>query len=263
MAIEITPLTKADIAGSIECIQKAFADDPYFLWLFDQTKFNVKRNTVSLTGHYLHGLHTAAPVFVAREVPSAADSTEKAAVAVDEVECASSSSSSSSASVTAAATSPESTILGISSWYAPHPPGNPEPWSHWVQEWILSIRQLVNIIRFGGRGGLNVKRYKTWKARQAEAQAKVWTDPRGYYFCNVVAVDDRARGKGVGRKLIEAVTRRADEEGMPCYLESSKLEPNVAIYRKMGFELVDEITCEEGGEQCTLYAMIRQPQTKA
>lgn len=95
-----------------------------------------------------------------------------------------------------------------------------------------------------------MRRYKTWKARQAIAQARIWQDPRGYYFCNVVAVSDLARGKGVGRRLIEAVTSVADREGMPCYLESSKFVPNVAIYRKMGFELVGEIECEEGGEVC-------------
>jgi hypothetical protein len=35
MAIDILPLTKADIPGAVICIQKAFADDPYFRWVFD------------------------------------------------------------------------------------------------------------------------------------------------------------------------------------------------------------------------------------
>lgn len=35
MAIEVVPLTEADIPGAIEVIQRAFADDPYFKWVFD------------------------------------------------------------------------------------------------------------------------------------------------------------------------------------------------------------------------------------
>ena len=38
MAIEIIPLTEEDIPGTIECIQQAFADDPYFNWVFDSSK---------------------------------------------------------------------------------------------------------------------------------------------------------------------------------------------------------------------------------
>lgn len=33
--MEITRMTEADIDGAIDCIQKAFAKDPYNLWVFD------------------------------------------------------------------------------------------------------------------------------------------------------------------------------------------------------------------------------------
>lgn len=35
MAIEIVPLAKSDIPGAVDCVQKAFADDPYFQWVFN------------------------------------------------------------------------------------------------------------------------------------------------------------------------------------------------------------------------------------
>lgn len=35
MAIEVVRLTEADIPEAIEVIQQAFADDPYFEWVFD------------------------------------------------------------------------------------------------------------------------------------------------------------------------------------------------------------------------------------
>lgn len=59
---------------------------------------------------------------------------------------------------------------------------------------------------------------------------------------------------GVGKKLMENVTEKADQEGMPCYLESSKGYPNVCIYEKMGFELVREIECADGGDVCKVCA---------
>lgn len=55
---------------------------------------------------------------------------------------------------------------------------------------------------------------------------------------------------GVGKKLMEDVMEKADRENMPCYLESSKGYPNVAIYEKMGFELIKEIECVDGGDVC-------------
>ena len=50
--------------------------------------------------------------------------------------------------------------------------------------------------------------------------------------------------------LFEAVTKRADEEGRRCYLESSKNVPNVAIYQRMGFEMALEMECRDGGDAC-------------
>ena len=46
------------------------------------------------------------------------------------------------------------------------------------------------------------------------------------------------------------MTRKADLEGAPCYLESSRNVPNVQIYERLGFRLVKEMRCEEGGDVC-------------
>lgn len=71
-----------------------------------------------------------------------------------------------------------------------------------------------------------------------------------------------AQGKGIGRKLFEVVTDRADREGIKCYLESSKMFPNVEIYRKMGFEMVRVMDCVDGKDVCKLFCMIREPKQK-
>lgn len=38
MTIDVVPLSEADIPEAIEIIQTAFADDPYFTWVFDADK---------------------------------------------------------------------------------------------------------------------------------------------------------------------------------------------------------------------------------
>ena len=111
-----------------------------------------------------------------------------------------------------------------------------------------------------GRGGLNVKRYYIWKAAQAAAQKELWTDEKGYYFCNIVTVLPEAQGKGVGKMLFKEVTDVADREGRKCYLESGRAEPNMAIYGRMGFELKKEMVCDDDGDAITLYCMFREPQ---
>ncbi|CAA9965052.1 hypothetical protein CFE70_007906 [Pyrenophora teres f. teres 0-1] len=66
------------------------------------------------------------------------------------------------------------------------------------------------------------------------------------------------RGKGHARKLIEHVTKVADREGRPCYLESSNAA-NPPIYRKFGFEVTRQINLQRGGRNIPLDIMVREP----
>lgn len=150
-----------------------------------------------------------------------------------------------------ASTTPDR-VLGVAMWTAPTPASAPVSWSAWLDGWLLWLKQGLLNARFLGRGGLRTNRYWIWKARQAEAQGELWTDPQGYYFCNVVTVLPEAQGKGIGKRLFDVVLQRADREGRCAYLESSRMEPNVHIYEKMGFRLVKEMTCEEGGDVCNV-----------
>lgn len=110
-----------------------------------------------------------------------------------------------------------------------------------------------------GRGGLNVKRYYIWKSAQAAAQQELWSDPLGYYFCNIVTVLPEAQGRGIGKALMGDILQRADREGRRYYLESSRREPNVGIYERMGFEMVREMGCDDEGEGIELFCMTREP----
>ncbi|GFN18955.1 hypothetical protein AtubIFM54640_008337 [Aspergillus tubingensis] len=232
MPIEVTDLTEADIPAAIEIIQTAFAEDPYFKWVFDAENFNKQRNHDSLAVRCRWGINNA--IF---QVATDTDTSKS---------------------------SPgEKKIVGVSCWLPPTPPDTPETWYSWTQNWLLSFRQTLNNVWHFGRGGLRTNRYWIWKERQHEAQGQIWDDPKGYYFCNIVAVHPECQGLGVGRKLFEAVTDRADQEGVKCYLESSRNVPNVQIYEKMGFEMRKEMECRDGGDVCMLYCMVREPKTKS
>jgi len=71
--------------------------------------------------------------------------------------------------------------------------------------------------------------------------------------------------KAITKALSAVLTRVGFDKvvergGVKKALESSKYEPNVAIYERMGFRLVDEIECNDDGNTCRLFAMIRDPQ---
>lgn len=74
-----------------------------------------------------------------------------------------------------------------------------------------------------------------------------------HYYLAALGTDPPHQGKGVGSALIEPVLARADREGVPAYLESSK-EANVPFYRKHGFEVVQELTVPNGPR---VWAMLR------
>ncbi|KAL4951648.1 acyl-CoA N-acyltransferase [Aspergillus filifer] len=241
MEIQILPLTKPDIPDAVECIQTVFADDPFFQYMFDPDTYNIRRNAASLRAHFLHGLALNAPIYVAKQI---APNNYGQKVRPDKK---------------------SNPVVGICWWIPPTPTHTRVPFSHRTQDALLSLRQFLANIQFFGRGGLRLKRYKQWKSLQRQKHDSIWTDERGYYFCNVIAVRDEMRGRGLGRRLVEAVTDQADEEGMACYLESSKGMPNLRIYEKLGFQGKGEIECfdseKRGKEGVTLYCMIRPPTT--
>ena len=226
MPTKVTPITEQDIPGAVSCIQKAFERDPYNEWVFDKKNFSIERNSVSLSIRCKWGMQYAL-FHVAKD-----------------------------------ADDPKGKVLGVACWLAPRNPSAKQSWSDWYGDWSLWFSQ-VRMNLWHGRGGLNVKRYWIWKAAQAEAQDELWTDDRGYYFCNIVTVLPEAQGKGVGKLLFKMVTDLADDEGKRCYLESSRAEPNMAIYERMGFELKKEMVCNDEGDAITLYCMMREPSSSS
>ncbi|MCJ1415612.1 hypothetical protein MMC32_001944 [Xylographa parallela] len=218
MPVVVTPLKEADISGAIDCIQAAFAEDPYNRWVFnDRSAFSPARNRISLRIRCLWGIRNA--LFYVAKDPTAETEAGR------------------------------ERVLGVAMWLPLRKADKGESWDEWMQGWVLWGKQ-VGMNLWWGRGGLNVKRYYIWKQRQAQAQAALWDDPEGYYFCNIVTVLPSEQGRGIGKLLFQEVTRKADKEERKCYLESSLDEPNTKIYERLGFRKVKEMDCDDDGELC-------------
>ncbi|KAF2240026.1 acetyltransferas-like protein, partial [Viridothelium virens] len=223
MPLTIRDMKTEDIADAVAVVQKAFENDPYNRWVFDdRERFSLPRNRVSLGLRCRWGMRHA--LFqVAHE---------------------------------------KERLVGVAMWLPPHLSTPSPSWSSWIAGqyalWDLWVRQGVANI-FHGRSTLNIRRYYLWKEGQAKAQSELWKDPRGYYFCNIITVVPDSQGCGIGKALMEKVLEKADSEGRSAYLESSSFDPNVKIYEKMGFELKREMPLSDKGVDITLYCMIRPP----
>jgi len=69
-----------------------------------------------------------------------------------------------------------------------------------------------------------------------------------------LGVEPGQQQQGIGSLLIKPVLKRADEEGLPCFLETMK-EVNLAFYRKHGFRVADEKQIADGGPH--IWALLR------
>lgn len=84
--------------------------------------------------------------------------------------------------------------------------------------------------------------------------AKPW-----HYYVSIMAVLPTEQGKGHASRLMKAINRIADAEGVPLFLDCGS-EKNVAVYKKMGYVVVEQQTCAATEDDLvTVYAMVREP----
>lgn len=82
-------------------------------------------------------------------------------------------------------------------------------------------------------------------------------DPNSWYLV-YIGVTPEAQGRGFSRRLVEHVTEMADEQNVPCYVESSARK-NVAIYERFGFEKLTELVLDRAEHEVMLDIMVREP----
>lgn len=71
-----------------------------------------------------------------------------------------------------------------------------------------------------------------------------------------IGVDPVRQGQGLGSAVIRPGLDAAKAEGVPAYLETSSL-PNVAFYRRLGFQVLAEVQLPADGPRA--WCMMRQP----
>ena len=101
---------------------------------------------------------------------------------------------------------------------------------------FLSPCRSIEFLSSVGREG--IKKAAEYSRFAAEVSARHYRPDTDCYVKNI-GVAESARGKGLLRAMLGELT-----EGMPVYLETHD-EDNVAIYRHLGFELVE--TARFGG----------------
>lgn len=67
-----------------------------------------------------------------------------------------------------------------------------------------------------------------------------WHPEERHYYLPLIGVEPNAQGRGLGAALMEHAVARADEAGLPAYLESSNPR-NITLYQRHGFEILTEI----------------------
>ncbi len=80
-----------------------------------------------------------------------------------------------------------------------------------------------------------------------------------HWYLLFLGVEPTFQGKGVGGELLQPILKRADQEGLPCYLETMNPK-NVPFYQKHGFQMVHTSVIPKGGPQ--MWAFRREPQAK-
>ncbi|MEM7555478.1 MAG: GNAT family N-acetyltransferase [Cyanobacteria bacterium P01_A01_bin.84] len=58
-----------------------------------------------------------------------------------------------------------------------------------------------------------------------------------HWYLFALGVSETSQGEGIGSLLIQPILKKADEEGLPCYLETST-EKAVHFYQKNGFKIL-------------------------
>jgi GNAT superfamily N-acetyltransferase len=118
-------------------------------------------------------------------------------------------------------------VLGVAVWL-PLGQGAMAP-VQWEQAGTNDLPSLIGIDAFG--------RFTQYLAYLQTFHERAVSTP--HWYLSILGIDPPYQGKGIGSSLLRPMLAHADNNGLPCYLET--VQPKtVPFYRKHGFELVVE-----------------------
>lgn len=77
-----------------------------------------------------------------------------------------------------------------------------------------------------------------------------------HWYLGYLGTEPAHQGQGYGAALLRSVLDGCDADGVPAYLESSN-ERNLTLYKRHGFEIVEQINAPHGGPP--IWRMWRDP----
>jgi GNAT superfamily N-acetyltransferase len=77
-----------------------------------------------------------------------------------------------------------------------------------------------------------------------------------HWYLATLGTEPALQGRGIGTALMTPILERADSNGEPAYLESSKAR-NVSFYSRFGFEVIKELRAVENAPP--IWLMWREP----
>ena len=107
---------------------------------------------------------------------------------------------------------------------------------------------------WGLRGWTGLRRFPRFLRLVTATEGRYPSEPHHYLF--MVGVEPERQGQGVGSALLRSVLAECDAGGLPAYLESSN-ERNLPLYRRHGFEVIEELRLGRAGP--VLWLMWREP----
>ncbi len=132
-------------------------------------------------------------------------------------------------------------MQGVTAWL---PPG------HHITTWGYIRAGFLPIELKLGRAG-----YHRLQANESYVDALHAAQmPQPHWYLWFVGVEPQAKGRGIGSALIRQKLAQADDEGLPCYLETHN-PANVAFYEKLGFRVLQ--AGQIPGSELKMWAMGR------
>jgi hypothetical protein len=114
---------------------------------------------------------------------------------------------------------------------------------------MKGVPALLSILRTSPRSLPQLARFTTSIERNFP--------PDPSWYVELIGVEPRFQGSGLGTRMLASVLERADGDGAPTYLETAQPN-NVGYYERFGFHVVEEVTLIPHGPPH--WTMIRPPQ---
>jgi ribosomal protein S18 acetylase RimI-like enzyme len=115
-----------------------------------------------------------------------------------------------------------------------------------VALWLLPGKTTMSLAKMYKAGMLSAPRHMGLGAFSRFMGFAAHTDklhkaaaPTPHYYLFALGVHPSAQGNGIGGQLVREMLARADQEGLPTYLETQSLR-NVDLYLRLGFNVAAE-----------------------